>query len=285
MISFAIRCVKVYFRDRLAIFFSLLSVIIIFLLYALFLGSTWMTAVPEGVSGAQLLLDTWLMAGIMAVISFTTTTAAFGSMVDDKAKKIYKDFYSAPIKRPVLVGGYILSSYFIGVLMSLFALAFLDLYLLVRDGYILNFVTTIEAIGLILVSTLSNSAIVFFIASFIKSQTAFGTVSTLVGSLMGFIASIYMPIYLFPNAVQVLIKLFPISHAAALFRLVIMSDPVNTVFMGAPEEILVNFQKEMGVVFQLGDFTFTPFIQVLYLLATAVVFYLLSILVSYRKAK
>jgi len=283
MINFAVRCVKVYFRDRLAIFFSLLSVIIIFLLYALFLGGSWMTAVPPEVTGGQLLLDTWLMAGIMAVISFTTTTAAFGSMVDDRAKKISKDFYSAPIKRPVLVGGYILSSYFIGVIMSLFALVFLDLYLLIRDGTILGLLPTIGTIGLILIATLSNSAIVFFIASFIKSQTAFGTVSTLIGTLMGFIAGIYMPIGLFPAAVQVLIKFIPVSHAASLFRLVIMGDPMSQAFAGAPAEILTGFQDEMGITFSLGDFTFTTWMQILYLVATAVLFYLLSLLVVKRK--
>jgi multidrug/hemolysin transport system permease protein len=283
MINFAFRNIKVYFRDRLAIFFSLLSVIIIFLLYALFLGGAWMSAVPDTVASGQTLLDSWLMAGILAVISFTTTTGAFGTMIDDKAKKIYKDFYASPMKRSSLVGGYVISSYAIGVIMSLIALVFLDLYLLVRDGVILGLVPTLLSIGMILISTLTNSAMLFFIASFVKSQTAFATLSTIIGTLMGFIAGIYMPIGNFPEAMQVVIKLFPVSHTAALFRAIIMSEPMAVAFEGAPADIVTMFEETMGISFTLGDFTFTPLIQLLILGGTTVVFFGLSLLSVRRK--
>jgi len=111
MIIFALRNFKVFIRDRLAIFFSFLSVLIIFALYTLFLNNAWASALPDNVVGGQALMDGWLMAGILAVVSFTTTLGAFGTMVDDKAKKIYKDFSSSPLKRSSLVGGYIISAY------------------------------------------------------------------------------------------------------------------------------------------------------------------------------
>ncbi|MFA5235376.1 MAG: ABC transporter permease [Bacilli bacterium] len=282
MINFALRNIKVYFRDRLAIFFSLLSVIIIFLLYALFLGGAWMSAVPDTVTNGQLLLDSWLMAGILAVISFTTTNGAFGTMIDDKAKKIYKDFYASPMKRSQLVGGYIISSYAIGVIMSLIALVFLDLYLVIRNGAILGLVSTLQAIGLIFISTLANSAMLFFVASFVKSQTAFATLSTIIGTLMGFMAGIYMPVGNFPEAMQVVIKLFPVSHSAALFRDIVMSEPMAVAFSGAPSEIIDLFKETMGVSFRFGDFTFTPLIQLAILGATTVIFFGLSLL-SVRK--
>ncbi len=282
MINFALRNIKVYFRDRLAIFFSLLSVIIIFLLYALFLGGAWMGAVPDTVTNGQVLLDSWLMAGILAVISFTTTTGAFGTMIDDKAKKIYKDFYASPMKRSSLVGGYVISAYAIGVIMSLIALVFLDLYLVIRNGVILGLMATLQTIGLILISTLANSAMLFFIANFVKSQTAFATLSTIIGTLMGFLAGIYMPIGNFPEAMQVVIKLFPVSHSAALFRSIIMAEPMAVAFSGAPIEIVTMFKETMGLSFTLGDFTFTPLLQLLILTATTIIFFALS-LVSVRK--
>lgn len=285
MINFAIRSVKVYFRDRLAIFFSTLSVLIIFLLYALFLGGSWMQAVPDNVTNGQALLDSWLMAGILAVISLTTTMAGFGTMVDDKVKKIYKDFEASPMKRSSIVGGYILSSYFIGLIMSLLALVFLDIYLLIRNGFILGFIPTLQAIGLIFVSTLANSAMVFFITSFIKSQNAFGVLSTILGTLIGFLAGIYMPIGFFPITIQIFIKLFPVSHSASLFRRYVMSGPMEEAFFGAPSEIISRFEQEMGVTFQLGDYTFTPLVQWLFLIATALIFFGLSLLVVKRKTR
>ncbi len=284
MINFAIRNIKVYFRDRTSVFFSILAVLLIFMLYALFLGNTWQSSVPNEVSGGQLLLDSWLMAGILAVISFTTTAAGYGTMVDDRARKIYKDFQSSPMKRFSIVGGYVLSSYVIGVIMSLFALVFLDLYLLIRNGVILNLLVTIETLGMILLVTFSNSALIFLMISFIKSMNAFGTFSSIVGTLMGFISGIYMPIFLFPEAIQFVIKLIPVAHAASLFRLIIMSPPMAISFAEAPQEITNIFKQDMGVTFVLGSFTIKPIFQMLYLLGTGVVFYLLSLLVINKKS-
>lgn len=286
MIIFAIRNFKVFIRDRLSIFFSFLSVIIIFALYTLFLNNAWSSALPSGVEGGQALMDGWLMAGILAVVSFTTTLGAYGTMVDDKAKKIYKDFSSSPLKRSSLVGGYVIAAYIIGVIMSLFSLVFLDLYMLIRDGHFLDLIETLQVIGLILLVTLANSAIVFFITVFIKSMTAFGTISTVVGTLMGFLAGIYMPVGNFPAAVQSIIKVFPVSHAASLFRRVIMSDLVTTVFNGAPENIQNEFLEMMGVNFVLGDLVILPWMQIVFLAFTAVFFYGLSLLVvTFRKQR
>lgn len=286
MIIFALRNFKVFIRDRLAIFFSFLSVLIIFALYTLFLNNAWASALPDNVVGGQALMDGWLMAGILAVVSFTTTLGAFGTMVDDKAKKIYKDFSSSPLKRSSLVGGYIISANLIGIIMSLFSLLFLDLYMLIRDGHILNFMQTIEVIGLILLVTLANSSIVFFMAIFIKSMTAFGTVSTVVGTLLGFLAGIYMPIGNFPTGVQAVIKVIPLSHAASLFRRIIMSDLTDSVFLNAPIEIKDSFLDVMGVNFAFGDFVILPWMQILYLVATAVFFFGLSlIVVTFRKER
>lgn len=284
MIIFALRNFKVFIRDRLAIFFSFLSVLIIFALYTLFLNNAWSSALPDGVVGGQALMDGWLMAGILAVVSFTTTLGAFGTMVEDKAKKIYKDFSSSPLKRSSLVGGYILSAYLIGVIMSIFSLVFLDLYMLIRDGHVLDFIETLQVLGLILLVTLANSALVFFIAIFIKSTTAFATVSTVVGTLLGFLAGIYMPIGNFPTGVQAVIKVIPLSHGASLFRRIIMGDLTDTVFLNAPVEMKESFLDMMGVNFAFGDFVILPWMQIVYLAVTTVLFYGLSlIVVTFKK--
>lgn len=286
MIIFAIRNFKVFIRDRLSIFFSLLSVIIIFALYTLFLNGVWVQALPSGVEGGQWLMDGWLMAGILAVVSFTTTMGAYGTMVDDKAKKIYKDSTSSPLKRSSLVGGYIIAAYAVGIIMSMIALVFLDLYMLIRDGHLLNFLQTIQVIGLIFLVTLANSALVYLITVFVKSMTAFGTISTIVGTLMGFLTGIYMPIGNFPAAVQTVIKIFPLSHAASLFRLIIMGGSVETVFDGAPLEIKNAFLEEMGVTFAFGNWAIQPWMQITFLAITAVVFYGVSLLiVTLKKQK
>lgn len=285
MINFAMRNIKVYFRDKTSVFFSLLSVFIIIGLYALFLGKVWTGSLEGLVPNPEQLMDSWLMAGILSVISFTTTMGAFGTMVDDKVKKIFKDFSASPLKRTSLVGGYILSSYVIGILMSLVAFILLDAYLWLADGYLIGFLTSLEVFGLIFLSTLANTSIVFFITSLFKTQTAFATASTVVGTVIGFLAGIYMPIGNFPTAVQLIVKLVPVSHSAALFRRIIMNEPLAIAFNGVVGDYRTGFELEMGVYFKIGDFTFTPWVEVLILVGTAALFYGLSLILLSRKAK
>ena len=89
-------------------FFSLLAVLIIIGLYAAFLGNT-LTSGLEGVSGARFLMDSWIMAGLLAVASITTTLSAAGVIVDDKAKGIAKDLRCAPLSAAPL-WGYLLAT-------------------------------------------------------------------------------------------------------------------------------------------------------------------------------
>ena len=47
MISFSLRNLKLFFKDRAAVFFSLLAVFILIGLYALFLGDVWTDSFPD----------------------------------------------------------------------------------------------------------------------------------------------------------------------------------------------------------------------------------------------
>ena len=106
MTGFTARNLKVFFKDRTSVFFSLLSVFIIIVLYVLFLGDVWITGL-EDLTGVRYLMDSWIMAGLLTITSVTTTMGAYGIMVEDKAKKINKDFTASPIKTRTLVGGYV----------------------------------------------------------------------------------------------------------------------------------------------------------------------------------
>ena len=96
MWAFISRILKLYFRDKTAVFFSLLSSFIIIGLYILFLGDTY-TSEFNHITGVRQLMDLWLMAGLLATSSVSTTIAVFGIMINDRVKKIYKDFYCTPI--------------------------------------------------------------------------------------------------------------------------------------------------------------------------------------------
>jgi len=284
MITICKRNLKVFFRDKSSVFFSLLAVFIIIGLYVLFLGDT-ITSGMKDVPNARFLMDSWIMAGLLAVTSITTTMGAFGIMIEDKTRKIEKDFLTAPIKRSQLVGGYILSSFVIGLIMTLITFVLAEVYIVAYGGEILPIESIFKVLGLIVLSVLTGSSMVLFMVSFFKSQNAFATASTILGTLIGFLTGIYIPIGSLPEAVQYVIKVFPISHAGALFRQIMMEVPMSTAFANAPESVIANFKNTLGVTYKFGDYVACPTTSILVLCATVVIFYCLAILNISRKKR
>ena len=113
--------------------------------------------------------------------------------------------------------------------------------------------------------------------SFFKSTSAFTTASTVIGTLIGFLTGIYLPIGALPASVQTVIKIFPVSHAASLFRQVLMEVPMKNSFEGIPVNYLNEFKEYMGVTFSFGGTAVTPIMSIIILACTAIVFYGLSI--------
>lgn len=285
MMTIATRNIKLFFRDKSSVFFSLLAVFIIIGLYVLFLGDMMVQGMAENMENPTFLINSWVMGGMLAVTSITTTMGAFGVMVEDRSSKILKDFYASPFKRSKLAAGYIISSFIIGVIMSLVTLAVAEIFIVAKGGEWLSLTNLFKIFGLILISVLSSSSIVYFIVSFFKSANAFATASTIIGTLIGFLTGIYIPIGSLPSSVQFVIKIFPPSHAAALIRQVMMQQASEISFANMPPGFADYFDQFMGATYKFGDHLVTTGESILILLITTVVFYGLSIINISRKMK
>ncbi len=284
MINFMKRNLLVFFKDKASVFFSLLSVFIIIGMYALFLGDVW-TSGMQDITGARNIMDCWIVAGLIAVTSVTTTMGAFGTMVEDKSKKIIKDIRSSPMLRVNIAGGYILSAFVIGVIMCVVALVLCQLYLVSEGGAVFTGIQLVKIFGLILLSTFSNTALVLFFVSFFQSNNAFSIASTIIGTVIGFLTGIYIPIGQLPEGVQTVIKVFPPSHSALLLRQVIMEDAIKTGFAGAPASAVSDYKQMLGVTFQVGGKAVEPLTSILILIVSGFFFLGLSMLSLSRKKR
>ena len=92
-----------------------------------------------------------------------------------------------------------------------------------------------------------------------------------------------MPVGNLPEGVQWVVKCFPPSHSALLFRRIMMEAPVSQSFSGAPAEVTDGFMHQMGVVFDFGGTDASPWVSVAVLAVSATVFYALSVYVMSRK--
>jgi multidrug/hemolysin transport system permease protein len=230
-------------------------------------------------------MDNWVMAGLLAVTSVTTTMGAFNIMVNDKTQKIIKDFYSSPASRKSLAGGYVLSAFVIGLIMSIVTLIFAEIYIVAEGGALMSFTTLVKVVLLILLADLTGTAMIFFLTSFFTSESAFSTASTVVGTLIGFITGIYLPIGMLPEAVQVIIKIFPPSHAAVLLRQTMMEDVMNTSFAHIPAAYADEFKEIMGITFSFDGNEISALTSIIFLLAAAVFFFILAVANLSRKKR
>lgn len=284
MMAFAKRNILLYFRDKATVFFSLLAVIILVALYVLFLGDMTAKQLPD-FSAKKALLMTWFIAGMLAVTSMTTTLGSFGILVEDRANKIYMDFYSSPISRTKLIGGYIMSALVVGFIMCLCTLIASNIFLVVSGEAMLSFSKMITASGVVILAVVASASMVLFLVSFFKTINAFAAASTVIGTLLGFLAGIYIPIGSLPDYLQAIVKVFPVSHSAALFRQVLMETPLMNSFANAPAEIREAFLYDMGVFYTINGDKTSPLFSIFYLIATTLVFFVLSLMVLKRKNK
>lgn len=283
----SMRNIKVYVRDRMSVFFSFLSVMIVIGLYALFLGKVQVDNIKSmvgDIEGARFLVDSWIMSGLLAINAVTVTLGVLGTMVYDIEYKRFPDFIVAPVSRTSVVLSYLVSAWIIGFVFSLIALVASELYILSGGGELLSPIKMLEIVGLLTLAVISSSSIMFLIASFLKSGSAFGTLSTLLGTLIGFITGVYVPLGILPEAVQKFVVLVPFSHGAAILRQVFCERPMEIVFAGAPPQYRAAYVKESGISLFWGDTEISMTVMIAILAGVAVLFLLLAAL-KLRKYK
>jgi multidrug/hemolysin transport system permease protein len=275
------RNLKLFFRDRASVFFSLLSVIIIIGLYALFLGDIQVenlrNASGQVLPGAEWLTNAWILAGILAVSTVTVSLGAYGTMVDDVHGGQIKDFFVSPIRRSQLVAGYMVSSALISFIMNLVAFVISEAYIAFSGGELLTPLQMLETLGILCLSIFSFSSLVCFITSYVKSPRAFGTLSTIVGTMIGFLTGIYVPVGVLPDAVVSVMKAIPFTYSALWLRQVFTQAPMQTVFAGIPAQYVKEYADMYGINLYFGDTLITPWMMALIIAGTGILFFLLSL--------
>ena len=293
MRAFAKRNLKLYFRDKSAVFFSLLAVIISIGLYVLFLGDVYTKEISgnDGMTGyAREIMDNWVMAGTIAAAGITVSLGVLGTVIEDRARKITKDFYVSPMKRSAMTAGYIICAYVVSVFMTMFTFLLSQMYMKLDGGSFLAAERIPKLLGVLLITDFAATGMMaFFVSLFQSSLQAYSSASTVVGTLVGFIMGIYLPIGMYPSFVQWIIKCFPISHGAVLLRKIMMEEVMERAFTGVPpeiaEEILKQLESHFGVAYYFGDTVISEGVSVLVLLVTGTVFMVLASINLSKKQK
>lgn len=250
------RNMNMYLRNKTSVLFSSLSMIIILVLNAVFLESVneqylakFITLDPKE---AAYMIGSWLMAGIMIVNIVMVSMATLSIMVEDEEKHKMTAFLVSPISRMTLNLSYVVAACMNAFLLTLLTIIFSEVYLYMSCGAIFSVVTLIKLVGVIMANIFS--AVTFFIclATLTKTSSAFSAITTAVGTLIGFIAAIYLPMGNLSNHIQGVLKLFPVLYGTSAARMICTQEAVKQVFEGAPSQMVKDYQSFMGITINWG---------------------------------
>ncbi|HEX5728565.1 ABC transporter permease [Microbacterium sp.] len=274
------RNLRIFFRDALNVFFSLLGAVILFGLYTLFLGNLQTTDLAESLPGAtaegvQAYVDSWMFAGIVLITTVTTGLGALAVLVDDDQSGRFRDFLVAPLRRGQLVLGYLLSAVVVAVVLSFLVLAISILYLGLVRGTWLPLPAIARIVVVVVLSCIAFTSISALIVSFVRTNGAFSGLATIVGTVLGFIAAAYIPIGAFPDAVASVVAALPFAQAGMLMRREFSDGTLAVITADAPgaDETLRAFY---GIDLSIGEWPVPVWFVVALLVGITVVCTVLS---------
>lgn len=246
---------KVYTRDRLAFFMSFLSVIILILVYQVFLGQIQIDAIKEALNSDTASTDTiqmvnyWLISGLTIIISMTSTLGAFGVMVSDREKKLSEDFKVSPVYNFKIELSYAVFAILFGIIMTMFscifAIGMFNGFSALLDYSMMDY---LSILGVVTMGTVLSATIILPILAFIRTSSAFTTLSTIVGTFIGFISGVYLSIGSVGGSLQQVMTWFPLTQVNALLKQILMKDAISKVFDHAPSTVITNYKESYGII-------------------------------------
>src|SRR5690606_18267658 len=220
-LSLVSRNIKVFLRDKTAVFFSFLSVIILLALYVLFLGNNFkMDVLTPYFTSKELdfIVYSQLIPGLIVISTITISLGNLGNIINDLEYKIMDGFMVTPVKRVKVIAAYYLSSLLITIVISWTMLLVAWVLLGILTGIFFTLGTIINAALVIILCSIISSAFMVLLTSFIKSINAFGAVSGVFGTVIGFTSGIYMPLTILPDAMSYVSSVIPFTHMTVLLK-------------------------------------------------------------------
>jgi putative ABC-2 type transporter, integral membrane protein len=256
------RNLRIYVRDRAGVLLSLLSAFVLLLLYLLFLGKIQVDNLKDFVPGSSTddvgrYIGAWVYAGIVMITPITTGLAALQTYVDDKISGRFKEFRVSPIRRTQLILGYQLSAVLVAITMSTIVLIVGAAMVKIFYGEFAGWGGMAEALGLIVLISWVFGALSSFGMTFVNSTSSFTTVSTITGTLLGFLAGAYLPLGLLSKSVVNVINALPFSSSAMLLREPLAGRALDNLANGS-EPAREAIETYYGHVISIGDTQIDP---------------------------
>lgn len=247
------RNIKLFFKDKGLFFSSLITPLILLVLYATFLGNTYrssfLSALPEDFTVADDLIDGLvggqLLSSLLAVCSVTVAFCSNLLMVQDKVTGSRQDLTVTPVKRSVLAISYYIATAASTLIIFLIT-ACAGFTYLAKVGWYLSATDILLIFADVFLLVLFGTALSSIINVFLTTQGQMSAVGTLVSAGYGFLCGAYMPISNFSEGLQKVLSFLPGTYGTSLLR----NHTMRGVFAemaksGFPEEVIAGIKDSV----------------------------------------
>lgn len=214
-----------FFKDKAMFFTSLITPIILLVLYSTFLAKVYRDSFRENLPmGFKLgddlingIVSGQLISSLLAVCCVTIAFCSNMLSVQDKVSGARRDFLVSPVKRSTLAFSYYISTLVSTMIICLIAVAVGALYI-AKTGTALS-VGDIAMLALdVFLLVMFGTALSSIINLFLNSQGQISAVGTVVSAGYGFICGAYMPISNFGSGLQKVLSFLPGTYGTSLLK-------------------------------------------------------------------
>ena len=218
------RNIRLFFKDLGMLLTSMITPLILLLLYITFLCNVYRDsfllhfggiAIEEGLING--LVGGQLFSSLLAVSCVTVAFCANLLMAQDKVTGARADLLVAPVKRHYLAIGYYAATLAVTLMIALVAACACFIYMAVEGWYLsVGDVALIllDILLLVMFGTAFSSVVNYFLAT----QGQISAVGSIVSSCYGFVCGAYMPISSFSEGLRNAVAFFPGTYATSLLR-------------------------------------------------------------------
>lgn len=241
------RNIKLYFRDKGMFFSSLITPIILLILFITFLGSIYRDSFASALSAAGINADAILIDGcvggqlISSLLAVTCITVAFCSnliMIKDKTSGARRDLTVSPLHLSTLGFSYYLAALISTLIINLTAAA-VSLAYLAFVGWYLSSADVLLLILDVFLLTMFGTALSSCVNFFLSSDGQASAVGTIVSAGYGFICGAYMPVSNFSPVLQRILSFLPGTYGTVLLRNHAMRGAFRQMTKdGIPQEVI-----------------------------------------------
>ena len=259
ILGFIKRNVLLFFKDWQSILFSLLTSIIVLVLYLLFLKGTFVSAIQSAMeqypglasmvpkNDIAMFANLFLLSGILGSAMISVPFSCITVLVKDRANKVDYDILATPMKRGQIIFAYFVSAVLTSILLNSIILAVGLIGIRMQGNMYLNISQVIKAFAIVALGSISASAIFMIIVLFFKTVSACEAFFGILSAASGFVIGAYIPISQFSNEVQTVCNLFPASQITIMLRNILLNgllEHINTSLQGVDQGMFVLSLKE-----------------------------------------